>query len=156
MLETTVPGLALRRLATTDAGEHFRLVQDNSEHLTALGDYLDQVSMTLEETEEELSGEHLRFGIMLEGKLIGRVDLNPVDPPNYGIGYWLAENATGRGYATAAIRALLEFARSRLAASDIYAGVTHGNGKSTAVLERLGFQPVATFARYTRFHLHLG
>jgi RimJ/RimL family protein N-acetyltransferase len=97
----------------------------------------------------------LRFGIRLEGELIGRIDLVPVDPPRYAIGYWLGRNATGKGYATAAAAALIGFAREQLAATDIFAGVTKGNAKSVAVLERLGFQAVAEFESYIRYHLPL-
>ncbi len=64
--------------------------------------------------------------------LIGRVDLVPVDPPSYVIGYWLGEESTGRGYATAACRAVIDYAQQFLLASDIFAGVTHGNKRSVA------------------------
>ncbi|UXN74750.1 GNAT family N-acetyltransferase [Devosia sp. A8/3-2] len=112
--------------------------------------------MSYEELEAELAiGDHsnLRFGLLLKGELIGRIDLVPVDPPKYGLGYWLAEKATGKGYATAALQALIGFARSDLNATDIYAGVTRGNLRSEALLERAGFLPVADFDSYRRFHL---
>lgn len=44
----------------------------------------------------------------------------------------------------------------KLAATDIYAGVTHGNDKSAALLERVGFRFPQRFEDYTRYHLHLG
>jgi len=75
----------------------------------------------------------------------------PVDPPRYGLGYWLAEDATGHGYATAAVRALLDHART-LQATDVLAGVTHGNDRSVALLRRLGFARVAEFDSYDRYH----
>jgi ribosomal-protein-serine acetyltransferase len=37
-------------------------------------------------------------------------------------------------------------------ATDVYAGVTHGNGKSGAVLTRLGFKVAEVFETYTRYH----
>lgn len=77
------------------------------------------------------------------------------DPPKYGLGYWLAKEATGQGYASAALRALIGHARIDLYATDIYAGVTRGNAKSEALLERLGFLPVLDFDSYRRFHLNL-
>jgi len=154
MLETTIAGLVLVPLTKRHALELYQLVQQNHRHLTAHGDYEDLVAMPLEGLSTELAEStdgHLRFGIFLWGQLVGRIDLIAVDPPRYGLGYWLAQNATGRGYATAALKTLIEFASTELRASDIFAGVTHGNSRSAAVLERAGFMPVETFERYTRF-----
>ncbi|WP_018383043.1 GNAT family N-acetyltransferase [Wenjunlia vitaminophila] len=59
------------------------------------------------------------------------------------------------GHATAACAALYSHAARELGAIDIFAGVTHGNDKSTVLLRRLGFEPVADFEEYTRFRLGL-
>jgi RimJ/RimL family protein N-acetyltransferase len=83
------------------------------------------------------------------------IDLIATDPPKYGLGYWLAKEATGRGYARAALRALIGHARTELSATDIYAGVTRGNAGSEGLLERVGFLPVLDFDSYRRFHLGL-
>lgn len=155
---TEFPGLVLRTLTRSQAPELYGLVQKNRDHLTAHGDYTDQVAMSLEEIEHELAaGGHskLRFGLLLRGTLIGRMDLVPVDPPKYGLGYWLAEKDMGKGYATSALQALIAFARTELRATDIYAGVTYGNRRSQAVLERAGFLPAADLDSYRRFHLGL-
>jgi RimJ/RimL family protein N-acetyltransferase len=96
-----------------------------------------------------------RFGIRLDGRLVGRVDLVPVDPPHFGLGYWLSDTATGRGLATEAVRAVLTHARDDLAATDVFAGVTHGNAASVAVLARLGFEQVESFEAYDRYRLRL-
>ncbi|HLU57581.1 MAG TPA: hypothetical protein VKZ81_19165 [Pseudonocardia sp.] len=45
------------------------------------------------------------------------------------------------------------FAEDVLGATDVYAGVGHGNVRSAALLARLGLTPVARFESYTRFHL---
>ena len=158
VLQTAVPGLVLRELTATDAAELCQLVADNIGHLTAHGDYADLVAATPEAMQQALSegsNRHLRFGLVVNDQLVGRLDLVPVEPPRYGIGYWLAEDATGRGYATAAILAACAYARDDLGASDVFAGVTHGNHKSAAALERAGFRKVETFDRYARFHLSL-
>ena len=113
--------------------------------------------MSRDQVEAELAADsaNLRFGIVLSGTLIGRIDLIAADPPKYGLGYWLAKNATGQGYASAALRALISHAGTELHATDIYAGVTRGNARSEALLERLGFLPVLDFDSYRRFHLGL-
>ena len=158
MLKTDFPDLVLRTLKQSQAAELHQLLQQNRDHLTAHGDYADQVIMSQDEHAAELAARdhsNLRFGLVLSGDLIGRMDLVPVDPPKYALGYWLAEQATGKGYATAALQALISFARSDLRATDIYAGVTHGNRRSEALLGRVGFLPVADFDGYRRFHLSL-
>ncbi|KFC61994.1 putative ribosomal N-acetyltransferase YdaF [Devosia sp. LC5] len=158
MLTTEMPDLVLRTLTQSQALELHNLLQQNRDHLTAHGDYTDQVAMSYAEIEAELAvcdHSSLRFGLLLRGALIGRIDLVAVDPPKYGLGYWLAEKATGKGYATAALQALTDFARSNLRATDIYAGVSRGNLRSEALLGRAGFLPVADFDSYRRFHLSL-
>lgn len=130
-------------------------MQRNAAHLTRLGDYRDEVAATLDEVAARLAGPGpLRYGIVLRERLIGRIDLIPVDPPRYGLGYWLGEYATGQGYATKAVASALQHVRT-LAATDVYAGVTHGNDRTVALLRRLGFTMVASFDSYDRFHLAL-
>jgi RimJ/RimL family protein N-acetyltransferase len=155
MLRTSVSALALSPLSEVHARALYDLVQENRSHLTAYGDYVDLAALSLEALEAQLAGsagDNLQFGIFLHQELIGRVDLVPVAPPRYGLGYWLAQRWTGKGYATAALETLMEFAGTDLQATDIYAGVTNGNWRSAAVLERAGFQPVEVFETYTRFH----
>lgn len=149
-IPTEQPGISLRPL--TDAEAYHALVMDNRAHLTQHGDYQEEVVKTLTAIRADLAEPNpLRFGIHHGDKLIGRIDLVPVDPPRYSLGYWLATAATGHGYATAAGRAVLDLA-VRLGATDVYAGVTHGNAKSAAVLERIGFTEVIEFDTYTRYH----
>ena len=155
VLATSLAELTLRRLREEDARALHDLVQENRPHLTAYGDYAELVSNSIEQLSAELANTatgNWRFGMCLAGKLIGTADLIPVDPPRYGLGYWLAKDATRNGYATVAVQRLLTFARDDLRASDVYAGVTHGNHPSQALLGRLGFVPVAMFERYTRYH----
>ena len=156
MLQTAAPDLTLRELSPKDATRLHALVQANRVHLTAHGDYADLVAATAEMLAGELADQaKRRFGIFLGKELIGRADLIPVDPPRYGLGYWLAESATRRGHATHALTALLGLAANELQASEIYAGVSHGNIRSTRLLHRLGFARVATFDTYARFRLAL-
>jgi len=127
-----MPRLALRELCSHDVSEYYALVQRSARHLTRLGDYLEVVAASEDEVAVELfetSVPALRFGIRLDDVLVGRADLNPVAPPRYGLGYWLAQDATGRGVGTTAVAALITYARDTLAATDVFAGVTHHNTK---------------------------
>jgi RimJ/RimL family protein N-acetyltransferase len=155
MLATALPDLFLVDLGPTHAARYFELLQRNHDHLTARGDFVAELAAPLERWVSEFEtapAPGRRFGIFLQDTLVGRVDLIAVEPPKYSVGYWLAEDSTGRGYATAALSRALALAREDLGATDAYAGVTHGNVRSEAMLERLGFQRTARFERYTRFH----
>ncbi|MBW4721627.1 GNAT family N-acetyltransferase [Saccharothrix obliqua] len=155
-LATTTPGLALVELTAADAAAYYAVLDRNRDHLGRHGDYRDEVAATPEWVAEHLARPVPdRFGIRLRGRLVGRVDLVHVDPPRYGLGYWLDRAATGRGHATAACAAVIGHARAA-GATDVFAGVTRGNDRSAAVLRRLGFRPVAELPTHTRFHLPLG
>ncbi|MBF6331425.1 GNAT family N-acetyltransferase [Nocardia transvalensis] len=154
-LGTCVAGLVLRELTVADASEYYAVLDRNREHLSRFGDYQQEKAATPEWVVGYFSDPpdgNIRYGIRYGEQLVGRVDLNPVDPPRYGIGYWLDEQHTGRGYAMAACAAVIDHART-LGATEIYAGVTHGNHKSVAVLDRLGFRPVAEFPTHVRYRL---
>ena len=56
---------------------------------------------------------------------------------------------------TASISALLEYANRELMATEVLAGVTHGNHRSSRLLMRLGFSPTEKFPTYTRYRLVL-
>ncbi|MFJ6481977.1 MULTISPECIES: GNAT family N-acetyltransferase [unclassified Streptomyces] len=154
-LTTEVAGLTLRVLSVEQADEYYGLIDRNREHLTRHGDYEALAASDYETARAELldaPDPSLRCGILLRGSLIGRVDLVAANPPAYGFGYWLDHEATGHGYATAACRALIDYGATALGATDVFAGVTHGNDKSGAVLTRLGFQVAEVFESYTRYH----
>ena len=54
------------------------------------------------------------------------------------LGYWLGADSWGRGFATEAAHALVEFGFRELGLSRIYAQVLEGNAVSCRVLEKLG------------------
>lgn len=157
-LGTDVPGVVLRRLTAADAGRFWNVLQDNAAFVDRMGDHGDELAETVDGfaqrfgNAEDLSS---RYGIVLHGDLVGHVAVIHREPPRFGLGYWLAEHATGRGIATAAVRAALDHAHSHMRAEEVLAGVTHGNDKSVAVLVRLGFREVEDFETYTRFGVTL-
>ncbi|KQN72852.1 GNAT family N-acetyltransferase [Devosia sp. Leaf64] len=155
ILTTSRPDLTLRQLTPVDAAMLYDLIHSNHTHLTAHGDYSAQVASSIEAIAAELStgDQSTRFGIFHDAALIGRVDLVAVELPRYCLSYWLSASHTGQGFATAAVQAAIEYAFNQSAATDIFAGVTHGNDRSVALLRRLGFDAIKQFETYTRFHL---
>ncbi|MDQ3641320.1 MAG: GNAT family N-acetyltransferase [Actinomycetota bacterium] len=154
-LQTDFPGLVVREHAPADAHEYFELVQTNRDHLTRHGDYAELVAATRQETERRFAepSPSLRCGIWKDERLIGHVSLVHGVPPTWGLGFWLAQDETGRGYMTASIAALLEYAERELMATEVLAGVTHGNHRSSRLLIRLRFSPIEKFPTYTRYRL---
>ena len=158
IIATERAGLRLSELTLDDAHAYYDLVDRNRDHLTKHGDYSDLGQATPESVTESLSGpldKNARFGIWLDGLLIGRADLSPRTPGHFVIGYWLGHQHTGRGYATIACRALIEYGKDTLGATDIFAGVTKGNTESEALLGRLRFQAIEDKGTYTLFKLSL-
>jgi RimJ/RimL family protein N-acetyltransferase len=79
------------------------------------------------------------FAITLDATLIG---VCGVDPRENGpeIGYWFGVPYWGQGYATEAVRALIDHAFAHLAHEALQAGARVSNPASRRVLEKCGFQ----------------
>jgi len=157
-ITTAIPGLRLTEFVPADAPTYYSLVDRNRTHLSQHGDYTELTHATLASVTKHLTepaGEQRRFGIWLNDTLIGRADVSPRLPGHIVIGYWLGSEYTGNGYATIACKALIAYARDHLDATDIFAGVTKGNGASEALLGRLGFEVREDKGTYTLFRLRL-
>jgi len=158
ILTTAVPELRLIELGELDLDAYYALIDANREHLTRLGDYASVKTATRESTRMALraqNGVDLRMGIWFGDQLAGRIDLLPKEQGKSGIGYWLGEAFTGRGFATLACRAIVEYGRDALGIEEVYAGVTKGNAASEAVLLRTGFRLLTDMGTYNRFMLEL-
>ncbi|MFY9899061.1 MAG: GNAT family N-acetyltransferase [Xanthobacteraceae bacterium] len=79
------------------------------------------------------------FAIELDGTLIGMcgVDLRQ---DGAELGYWLGVPFWGRGYATEAARALIDYAFAELGHDALSSGARVSNPASRRVLEKCGFQ----------------
>lgn len=78
------------------------------------------------------------------GQLVGGAGLHPRGGPGtVEIGYWVRTDRTGRGYATAAARALTEAALAHLAGVEqVEIHMDAANGASAAVPPKLGYDLV--------------
>ncbi len=82
----------------------------------------------------------LAVALRSSGRVIGGTALLPRDMPwgrEYEVGYHLAADKWGKGYATEAARAMLDEARSR-GLRRVVAFIHRGNTRSQAVARRLG------------------
>jgi RimJ/RimL family protein N-acetyltransferase len=77
-----------------------------------------------------------------DGRMVGRTGLwRPVGWPGLEVGWTLAREAWGRGYATEAGRAAMEWAWSELRLPGLISVIRPENARSIRVAERLGFAP---------------
>ena len=67
------------------------------------------------------------------------------EAPQVEIGWRLARDAWGHGYATEGARLLLDFAREELRRERVVSFTTVNNARSLAVMQRLGLQPAGDF-----------
>ncbi|HEY1321241.1 MAG TPA: GNAT family N-acetyltransferase [Streptosporangiaceae bacterium] len=75
--------------------------------------------------------------------LVGTAGLRPLEESGLEIFYSLAPGAWGRGYATEAARAVVEYGLGPLGLPEVLAEVDEGNAASVAVVKRLGMTPYA-------------
>jgi len=75
-----------------------------------------------------------------DGTLVGGCGLGPADTGAPEIGYWLGVPFWGQGYATEAVRALIDFAFTELGHDGVQAGARVTNPASRRILEKCGFQ----------------
>jgi ribosomal-protein-alanine N-acetyltransferase len=74
-----------------------------------------------------------------DGAVLGRFNLYNIENGRAEVGYRVAQEAAGRGVATAAVRELCRLARTRYGLRTLRAATTHGNLASQKVLAKAGF-----------------
>ncbi len=79
------------------------------------------------------------FVVLRDGEVIGACGIDPRDGVPE-IGYWLGVPHWGRGYATEAVRAVIDHAFGDLRHETLQAGARVSNPASRRVLEKCGFQ----------------
>ena len=77
---------------------------------------------------------------LADGTVIGSCSLGIDDGPVPDIGYWLGTRHWGKGYATEAVRALIDHAFTDLGHKALQSSVRVTNPDSRRVLEKCGFQ----------------
>jgi RimJ/RimL family protein N-acetyltransferase len=85
------------------------------------------------------TGGETVFAIELDGELIGLCGLDPRSDGGE-LGYWLGVPFWGRGYATEAARAVIDYAFAEQGHDVLQSGARVSNPASRRVLEKCGFQ----------------
>ncbi len=100
------------------------------------------------------AGREAVFCIVWEGKPAGVISLHAISAiqRRAEIGYWLARCARGRGLATRAARALIEYGFEQLGLHRVAILCAEENLASRAVPERLGLTAEATLQDYFLHH----
>ena len=112
----------------------------------------DEVFETVEEAAEVIRFLISRYGkaggpfaypvLTKEGANIGYVQLVPLENARWEIGYHIAKQYTGNGYATEAVRAFLPVIAKAVGIDEIHGICLSENTASRRVLLKCGFSPV--------------
>lgn len=122
-------------------GEHFATVDGQFELIT-------------EQLKRHAEGVTLPQVILDDDeRVVGRITLSGIVQGFFqscAVGYWVAESATGRGVATAALRDVVRIAFDELGLHRIQAECLAYNLGSQRVLERVGFQHFGMAPKYLK------
>lgn len=137
----------LRLLEPRHAQELFSLIDRNRERLRTMPfvDYATSVDAERDFVKRSLhqfaDGRGFECGLWYCGKLSGGIGMFPIDLRNRStaLGYWLDEEAEGKGLVTTACRAIISYLFSDLDVNRIVIRTIPANTRSKAVAARLGF-----------------
>jgi [ribosomal protein S5]-alanine N-acetyltransferase len=148
--------VTVRPVTVDDAAPLARLLRANREFLAPWDPIREEAYFT-EDGQAELirsavdspaSEPHV---IELDGRVVGRVNLNNVVRGPFqstSLGYWVSQDANGRGVATAAVGQIVRIAFGRLGLHRVEAGTLLHNAASQRVLERNGFARFGVAPKY--------
>jgi len=146
----------IRLLTADDAVELTALLIENRAFLAPFEPPRDERFYTVEGQLERLEREDKQgFAILDAGRIAGVVALsNVVRGPlqSANLGYWVAEQANGKGLATKAVAELIPIAFGELGLHRLEAGTLVDNVGSQRVLEKNGFERIGIAHGY----LHIG
>ncbi len=138
--------LVLRRWRVEDAPDLTRAVLDSLEHLRpwmpwAANEPVDRVPILERWVQAWADGTELNYGLFVAGRVAGSCGLmRRIGPNGWEIGYWVHVDHVGRGYATAAARALSDVAFAMPRTTHVEIHHDTANVVSGRVPARLGFR----------------
>ncbi len=142
-----VSGMTMEPAIPAHSFELFLLVDENREHLRRWLPWVDEVtseedisiflSRTIDQSEQ---GRGSHYVVFLNGVMAGMAGFHPIDWQNRNaeIGYWIGEQFTGKGLATAAVAELLHEGFHELNLNRMEIRCASGNLRSIAVAKKFG------------------
>jgi ribosomal-protein-alanine N-acetyltransferase len=111
-------------------------------------DFFDQFPSRHSAMLAELEAGTCAFYVLVaeDGSVLGRFNLYDFKDGTANLGYRVAQQAAGRGVATAAVRELCRIAAVRHGLRTLRAATSHENAASRKVLAKAGFAPVGPAA----------
>lgn len=153
--------LELRVLEPRHAAELYAVLDANREHVGRWLPWLtpeygekDAADFLRVNLQSMAEGRGTAFYIYEHGRLVGGVGNNGVHLLNRScdIGYWLAEDAQGRGIMTRATRAMTDYSLIDMNLNRVTIHAAVQNAHSRGVPERLGYELVAVFRKSVPLH----
>ena len=131
--------LTLKKLGVSEKGRLIDLIGDSR-----VAETLSNVPHPYTDEDAEywlnsVNTSEFRLNIFRNHVLIGGIGLTPEDDGYCELGYWLGFEYWGKGYATEACKALLNYAKRNTSYKNFRANVYKGNTASSKVLKKLGF-----------------
>lgn len=103
-----------------------------------------EITSTIEESERNFAAAGYGLWTIRETggtELRGTAGLRPLDDLGLEVLYSLAPGAWGKGFATEAARAVVDYALNSLGLPEVLAEIDEGNVASVAIAKRLGMTP---------------
>ncbi|MEO0514076.1 MAG: GNAT family protein [Planctomycetota bacterium] len=141
--------VSLRLLGVDDAQEFFDLIDRNRDHIARWMDWVAGAT-TVEQVADARravwrdyeSRTKLQLGLIESQRIVGAIGLHGLDDPHGSaeLGYWLSQEAQGRGLMTQAARALLDHGFAEYGLHRVYLTADAANARSIALAKRLGMR----------------
>lgn len=142
------PELFLRVLRPYEAGTLYSLVEKNRRHLREWLPWIDATRSPVDSRRflemsyaGFLRGVGFNLGIRYHGSLVGVVGFHGFDRMNRvtSLGYWLAEEACGKGIMRQSVAACIDYAVEKQNMNRICIRCASGNLRSKRIPQSLGF-----------------
>lgn len=143
MIEITKT-IVLRPTTLDSISDIYNAIKSNRNYLRTWLPFVDSTtdeSYTRAYVQSVIDNEEVQYSIYDSNKFIGRIGFNHMDSINHKaeIGYWIIEEAQGKGIITKSVKELLMLAFTDLNLNKIVIKAGVENTKSRSIPERLGF-----------------
>lgn len=157
------PDIKLEPLNLAHTEALFQLTDANRQYLRQWLPWLDDIRSSADtrqfieaNIDQVAAGGAPSFAIIYDGDIVGVAGFHQINQLHRlgSIGYWLAENQTGKGIMTWSVARLLEIGFDDYGLNRIELRCAEANHKSRAIAERLGFTYEATLRQCEWLYTH--